>query len=428
MKQFFFIFLLAFISLNLAAQNQLTYIHCGHLIDGKNDKVLSKMTVIIEGNLIKEVKKGYTKPPKNAVVYDFKKKTVLPGLMDMHVHIEHEYGKGSYINRYTLNDADVAYRAAHYANITLMAGFTTVRDLGGTGVNVSLRNAINSGWATGPRIYTAAKSIAITGGHADNTNGAKKGIYDYPGPEAGVADGVDACRKAVRQQVKNGADLIKITATGGVLSVARDGHRPQFTIDEMKAIIETANDFGIAVAAHAHGDEGMYRAVQAGISSIEHGTLMKERTMAAMIEKSTYYVPTITAGKAVGDSAKIRGYFPAIVRPKALEIGPKIQKTFETAYKRGVKIAFGTDAGVYPHGKNALEFQYMTEVGMPAMKAIQSATMEAAKLLRVEDQLGSIEKNKLADIIAVDDNPIENIKTLMEVKFVMKNGKVYKNE
>jgi imidazolonepropionase-like amidohydrolase len=240
-----------------------------------------------------------------------------------------------------------------------------------------------------------------------------------------VADGVDECRKAVRQQVKNGADLIKITATGGVLSVARDGFRPQFTEDEIAAIIETANDFGIAVAAHAHGDEGMRRAVAAGISSIEHGTMMSEATMDLMIEKGTYYVPTITAGRAVADSALIPKFYPEIVRSKALFIGPQIQGTFEKAHKRGVKIAFGTDAGVFKHGLNALEFQYMTESGMSPMTAIQSATMEAAKLLRIDDKLGSIEVGKLADIIAVNDNPIENIKTMMNVVFVMKDGVVY---
>lgn len=404
----------------------LTYLHCGRIIDGISDQPMTQMTIIVKDNVIHEVKKGYMAAPKGAEVIDLKDKTVMPGLMDMHVHIEHEYARGSYIDRYTLNEADIAYRAARYAETTLMAGFTTVRDLGGTSVNVALRNAINGGIATGPRIYTAAKSIAITGGHADPTNGAKKGIYDYPGPDMGVADGPDACRQAVRQQVKNGADLIKITATGGVLSVARDGHRPQFTQAETDAIIETANDFGITVAAHAHGDEGMYRAVQSGITSIEHGTMMEERTMDLMIEKGTYYVPTITAGKSVADSAKIRGYYPAIVRPKALEIGPKIQATFAKAYQRGVKIAFGTDAGVFPHGLNALEFQYMTEAGMPPMAAIQSATMEAAKLLRIDDQLGSVEVGKLADLIAVPENPLTNIQTMMRVEFVMKDGVVYK--
>jgi imidazolonepropionase-like amidohydrolase len=423
MKNLFLMILLVCATSYATAQT--TYLHCGKLIDGVSETVKTEMTIVIEGNKIVKVEKGYLEPENGIIVIDLKSKTVLPGLMDCHVHLESEYGKATYLESFTLNQSDISFRAVKYAKVTLNAGFTTVRDLGGSGVNVALRNAINQGYVKGPRIYTAAKSIAITGGHADPTNGGKMGLFDVPGPEYGVADGVDECRKAVRQQVKNGADLIKITATGGVLSVARDGFRPQFTEDEIAAIIETANDFGIAVAAHAHGDEGMRRAVAAGISSIEHGTMMSEATMDLMIEKETYYVPTITAGRAVADSALIPKFYPEIVRSKALFIGPQIQGTFEKAHKRGVKIAFGTDAGVFKHGLNALEFQYMTESGMSPMTAIQSATMEAAKLLRIDDKLGSIEVGKLADIIAVNDNPIENIKTMMNVVFVMKDGVVY---
>jgi imidazolonepropionase-like amidohydrolase len=423
MKNLFLMILLVCATSYATAQTK--YLHCGKLINGVSETVKTEMTIVIEGNKIVKVEKGYLEPENGEEVIDLKSKTVLPGLMDCHVHLEFEYGKATYLESFTLNESDVSFRAVKYAEVTLNAGFTTVRDLGGSGVNVALRNAINQGYVKGPRIYTAAKSIAITGGHADPTNGGKMGLFDVPGPESGVADGVDECRKAVRQQVKNGADLIKITATGGVLSVARDGFRPQFTEAEIAAIIETANDFGIAVAAHAHGDEGMRRAVAAGISSIEHGTMMSEATMDLMIEKGTYYVPTITAGRAVADSALIPKFYPEIVRPKALFIGPQIQGTFEKAHKRGVKIAFGTDAGVFKHGLNALEFQYMTESGMSPMTAIQSATMEAAKLLRIEDKLGSIEVGKLADIIAVNDNPIENIQTMMNVVFVMKDGVVY---
>ncbi len=426
MKKFFtFYFLLLFFSFNINAQT--TYLHCGQLIDGKSKSVFKEMTIILEGNLIEDIKKGFIDAPKNVEVIDLKNRTVLPGLMDMHVHLESIYNKQSYLNRFIMNDADIAFRSVGFAEITLMSGFTTVRDLGGSGVNVSLQKAIARGFVKGPRVYTAAKSIAITGGHADPTNGGKKDLYDYPGPDQGVADGPDECRKAVRQQVKNGADLIKITATGGVLSVAKDGHRPQFTLEEIKAIVETANDFGIKVTAHAHGDEGMRRAVEGGVASIEHGTMMSEKTMDLMIKKGTYYVPTITAGWSVADSAKIEGYFPPIVTPKALAIGPQIQSTFTKAYKRGVKIAFGTDAGVFPHGKNALEFQYMTEAGMPAMEAIQSATMGGATLLGVEDKLGSLEKGKLADIIAVEKDPTQDVSTFMDVKFVMKDGVVFKH-
>ena len=420
---FFGIFLF---SVSLVGQEK--YIYCGKLIDGVGSKTEGNHTIIVEGNQIKSVEKGFTKAPNDAIIVDLKNKTVLPGLMDMHVHIEHETNPNRYLQRFTFNDADVAFESAHFAKVTLMAGFTTIRDLGGSGVNVSLQKAINKGITAGPRLYTCAKSIAVTGGHADPTNGAKKGLYNAPGPENGVADGVDECKKAVRHQVKNGANLIKITATGGVLSVARDGKRPAFTEDEIRAIVETANDFGIHVAAHAHGDEGMRRAVAAGITSIEHGTLMSEETMDLMKKMGTWYVPTITAGKAVADSAKIENYFPAVIVPKALEIGPQIQKTFSKAYKRGVKIAFGTDAGVFKHGRNALEFKYMTEVGMKPMEALKTSFINGAKLLGIDEKVGTIEKGKWADIIAVDEDPIENISTLMNVPFVMKNGKIYKNE
>jgi imidazolonepropionase-like amidohydrolase len=247
-----------------------------------------------------------------------------------------------------------------------------------------------------------------------------------PGATEGVANGPDECRKAVRQQVKNGADLIKIASTGGVLSVAKDGSSPQFTEDEIRAVVETARDFGMKVACHAHGAEGMKRAIRAGVHSIEHGTLMDDEVIKLMVAKGTYYVPTITAGRSVGDSAKISGYYPAVVVPKALEIGPKIQSTFGKAYKAGVKIAFGTDAGVFSHGKNYLEFQYMTEAGMPVMEAIRSATVNTAELLGIQDILGTIEKGKLADIIAVDGDPLADVSVMRNVSFVMKNGKIFK--
>ena len=406
---------------------QETYLYCGKLIDVKAGKVLTEMTIVVEGKKIKSVNDGYIKPLSNTTIIDLKDKTVLPGLMDMHVHMENMLGGSSYLDRFTIEDAAKAYRCLPYAEKTLLAGFTTVRDLGGTGVNIALRDAIAKGYVKGPRIFTAGKAISVTGGHADPTNGAREDVWQMPGPDDGVADGPDACRKAVRYQYKRGADLIKITATGGVLSVAKDGFLPHFTLEEMTAIIETASDLGFTVAAHAHGDEGMYRAVQAGVTSIEHGTMMSDSTMELMIRKGTWFVPTITAGKAVADSASVKGFYPEVVAIKAAFIGPQIQKTFARAYKKGVKIAFGTDAGVYPHGLNALEFQFMTEVGMTPMEALQTATINAAELLRVTDQLGTIEPGKWADIIAVKENPLQNIKTLQNVVFVMKEGIVYKN-
>lgn len=406
---------------------QQTLIHCGRLIDGSSDVLRKEMTIVVEGNEIVDVQSGYAKAGKDDVVIDLKDKTVLPGLMDMHVHLENMYNKQAYLKRFTLNEADIAYEAQHHAKLTLMAGFTTVRDLGGTGVNVALRDAIARGRTVGPRVIACRKSLAITGGHADPTNGAKVKLQGDPGPTDGVCNGPSECREAVRWQVKNGADCIKITATGGVLSVARDGSSPQFTEEEINAIVETANDFGIHVAAHAHGAEGMKRAVRAGVRTIEHGTFMDRETMDLMKKHGAWLTPTITAGRAVADSAKIKGYYPDVVTPKALHTGPQIQKTFAVAYKYGVKIVFGTDAGVFPHGLNALEFQYMVEAGMPAMEAIQCATSRAAEMLG-EDKLGGIAKGKYADIIAVDGNPLDDVETLMRVRFVMKDGKVFKRE
>ena len=423
--KFFFTTVLIFSNIYLHAQS--TYLHCGQLIDGKSDQVQSEMTVVVDSNRIVSVEKGFTEPPPEAQLIDLKEKTVLPGLIDLHVHIQNQSSKDNYSKGFRLNEADIALQAVPYARTTLLAGFTTVRDLGGDGVNIALRNAINAGHVEGPRIFTAGKSIATTGGHADPTNGVRNDLMGDPGPAEGVINGPDDARKAVRQRYKNGADLIKITATGGVLSYAKDGSSPQFTEEELRAIIETANDYNMTTAAHAHGAEGMKRAVEAGITTIEHGTLMTEEVMDLMKEKGTYYVPTITAGKSVADSAKIRGYYPSIVVPKALAIGPKIQDTFAKAYQRGVKIAFGTDAGVFAHGKNAKEFGYMTEAGMPPMEAIQSATSVAATVLKMEDELGSLEKGKLADIIAVDENPLENISALEDVTFVMKEGVVCKD-
>jgi imidazolonepropionase-like amidohydrolase len=406
---------------------QKTYIHCGKLIDAVSNTMLLEKTIIIEGNKIVEIKDGYTTAGATDKLIDLKTKTVMPGLMDMHVHLESQTKRNAQADRLTKEAQDVAFEASNYAYTTLMAGFTTVRDLGGSRVNISLRNAINAGTTIGPRVYTAGKSIATTGGHADPTNGLKKEFGGDPGPLDGVVNGVDECRKAVRQRYKDGSDLIKITATGGVLSQAKDGSGAQFTEEEIKAIVETAKDYNFKVAAHAHGAEGMKRAIRGGVTSIEHGTFMDDECIELFKKHGTWLVPTIIAGKSTADSAKIPGYYSAIVTPKALATGPKIQATFAKAYKAGVKIAFGTDAGVFMHGKNYLEFQYMTEAGMPAMEAIKSATIGGATLLGVESTIGTIQKDKLADIIAVDGDPLKDISAMGKVVFVMKDGKVYKS-
>jgi imidazolonepropionase-like amidohydrolase len=412
--------------LTIATFAQKTIIHCGNLIDAKSNEVQTQMTIVVEGNKIVAVEKGFSKAGKDDKLIDLSKKTVMPGLIDMHVHLEGETNKDQSLQRFTLNKADVAFRSTVFAKKTLLAGFTTVRDLGGSGVNVSLRNAINQGLVQGPRIFTAGKSIATTGGHADPTNGYREDLMGDPGPKEGVVNSPEEARQAVRQRYKDGSDLIKITATGGVLSIAKDGSGPQFTDEELKAIIETARDYGMHTAAHAHGAEGMKRAVEAGITTIEHGTKMTEEVMDLMIKKGTYYVPTISAGKFVAEKAKEPGYYHPLVVPKALEIGPLIQTTFGKAYKKGVKIAFGTDAGVFPHGDNGKEFTYMVEAGMPAMEAIKSATIVPAGILGMTDKIGTIEPGKLADIVATDENPVQNIKTMEKVSFVMKDGVVYK--
>lgn len=426
MKKITLVLGICFFASALLAQR--TLIHCGNLIDGKNREVLPQMTIIVEGNKIISVDKGFTKPGKDDKLVDLSKKTVMPGLIDMHVHLESETSKDQLVKRFTMNEADVAFQSTIYARKNLMAGFTTVRDCGGSGVNVSLRNAVNAGIIVGPRIITAGKSVATTGGHADPTNGSRKDLMGDPGPREGVINGPEDAYKAVRQRYKDGSDFIKITATGGVLSVAKDGSGPQFTQEEVNALVAAAKDYGFHTAAHAHGAEGMKRAVLAGITTIEHGTLMTEEVMDLMKQKDTYHVPTIIAGRSAAEYAKIPGYYHPLVVPKAIEIGSKIQENFSKAYKRGVKIAFGTDAGVFPHGENAREFGYMVEGGMPAIEALLCAMQVNANILSMGDKIGSVEAGKFADIVAVNENPVSNIKTMEKVTFVMKDGVVYKNE
>ena len=404
------------------------YIHAGKLFDSEKGEMISNMTVIVSDKKIKEVRKGFKTPKKDDdIVIDLKDSTVMPGFIDLHVHIESEYNREKYMNAFTAEESQIAFSSLKFAKRTLMAGFTTVRDLGGSGVNISLRNAINKGEVIGPRIFTAGKAIGTTGGHADPTNGWKKSLAGDPGPRQGVINGVDEARKAVRQRYKDGADIIKITATGGVMSIAKNGENPQFTLEEIKAICETAKDYDMIVAAHAHGDEGIQRAVRGGVKTIEHGTLLSEESMRLMIEYGTYLVPTMTAGKEVAAKAKIPGYYNELVVPKALAIGPKIQNTTAKAYRAGVNIAFGSDAGVFSHGKNAKEFRYMNEAGIPVIECLQAATIVNSKILSVDDKIGQIKEGFTADIIATRLDPTKDVKTLENVIFVMKDGKVYKN-
>ena len=405
-----------------------TLIHAGKVFTGTSNSLQENVTIVVEDNKIKAVKKGFAEAQEGDTVIDLKTSTVMPGLMDMHVHLSSQHGgPQTYLERFSLNEADYALRAANYAKITLDSGFTTVRNLGdGYNETVALRNAISKGYATGPRIYTVAKSIATTGGHADPSNGLSHLLRPDVGPKQGVVNGEAEAREAVRTRYQDGADLIKITATGGVLSVAKSGQNPQFMTDELEAIVETAKDYGMTVAVHAHGKEGMKRAIEAGVDSIEHGTYMDDEIRTLMKKHGTYYVPTILAGKFVADKAKIDGFFPELVRPKAAAIGPLIQNTFEQAHKTGVKIAFGTDSGVSAHGDNAQEFSLMVEAGMKPEDALLSATVNSANLLGISDILGTLEEGKLADIVAVQGNPLDDISLMESVSFVMKDGVVYK--
>jgi len=404
-----------------------TIIHAGRLIDGVGDKAFLERTVVVDGSQIVSIEAGYRTPAAGDKVIDLRNATLMPGWMDMHVHLTGEHNRNSQIEEFTLNPADVAFDSVRFAERTLLAGFTTVRDLGDAyRVNIALRDAIAAGKIKGPRVFTAGKSIATTGGHADPTNGMAAALDTKPGPREGVINGPTEAADAVRQRYKEGSDVIKITATGGVLSVARNGQNPQFTEEEVRAIVAMARDYGFTVAAHAHGAEGIKRAVRGGVDSIEHGTFLDDEGIKLMKERGTFLVPTISAGRWVYDRAQQEGFFPPLVRPKALSIGPLIQKTFGRAYKAGVKIMFGTDTGVSPHGDNAREFQFMVEAGMPAMEAIRSATSVPAKFLQIDDRLGSIAAGKLADLVAVPGDPLVDITAMQRVSFVMKEGVIYK--
>jgi imidazolonepropionase-like amidohydrolase len=389
-----------------------TIIHAGRVIDGVTDKVLIDHTVVVDAGKIVAIEPGFKTAGANDRIIDLKSGTLMPGLMDMHVHITSEYGRTSEIDGFKENETDVAIEGVVYAERTLLAGFTTVRDLGDTyRASLGLRNAINKGMVPGPRIIAAGKTIASTGGHGDGTNGWSRKFPANPGPEDGVINNPEDARKAVRQRYKEGSDTIKITATGGVLSIAKNGLNPQMTEDEIRAVVETARDYGFKVAAHAHGAEGIKRAVRAGVDTIEHGTFMDDEGIKLMRERGTFYVPTISAGRWVFDQAQDPSFFPSVVRPKALQVGPQIQSTFAKAYKSGVKILFGTDTG---------------ESGMPALEAIRCATSATAKFLGIDDQTGSVAVGKLAELIGVPGDPRADIAVMERVNFVMKDNKVFK--
>ena len=419
---------LCFLVAATGAQAATQTLDCGRMLDVKAGAWRDRVSIVIDEGKVVSIGPMSAGPGH----IDLSAQSCMPGFIDMHVHLAVETQKQVDMQREALsfNPADTALRAVGMAQRTLMAGFTSVRDLGANdGVNISLKRAIDSGAIPGPRLFTAGKSIASTGGHADPTVGLSNRFNQAlgnPGPNEGVVNSPEEARGAVRARYKEGADLIKLTATGGVLSQARNGHNPQFSEEELRAIVATARDYGFRVAAHAHGAEGIKRAVRAGVDSIEHATMMDDEAIALLKKHGTWYVPTLSAGRYVADKAKDPDYYSPLVRPKAASIGPQVQATFARAFKAGVKIAFGTDAGVYPHGENAMEFVYMVEGGMPPLEAIRSATLGAAQLLDQVGRLGSIEPGYAADIVAVSGDPLKDIALLQKISFVMKNGVVYK--
>jgi imidazolonepropionase-like amidohydrolase len=395
-------------------------IRCARLLDVVSGKVLADRSVEVRDGRVVAIRE--TPEAERASAHPASQ-TCVPGFIDLHTHLTMEFGPARYTEGFRLEPADFALRSTRYARVTLEAGFTTVRDLGDSDkLSISLRNAINEGTVVGPRIYTAGKSIATTGGHADPTNGVNSQLMGQPTPVDGVVNSPDAAWEAVRQRYKEGSDLIKITATGGVLSLARSGLNPQFRQEEVNAIVAAAKDYGYTVAAHAHGKEGMKRAVIAGVTSIEHGSEMDEEIFALMKQKGVWYVPTLTAGRYVAEQSKIKDFYPPMVAIKAASIGPKMQQTVRAAYAAGVKIAFGTDAGVFPHGQNAREFGYLVEAGVPPLEALRMATIHAAAVLGESDNLGSLEVGRYGDVVVLDGDPLGDIAATTRVVQVYKGG------
>ena len=403
-----------------------TVVHCAHLIDTVNGTLLGATTVVINGDRIAEVVAGNADRSGTTVIDLPANDTCMPGLIDDHVHLTSQFSKTTYSDQFRLNPADYAIESTVYARRTLLAGFTTVRNVGDShNESIALRNAVNKGLVPGPRIFSAGQFIGTTGGHADPTDGYRWDLQGDPGPKDGIINSPEEAWKAVRQHYKDGADLIKIMPSGGVLDESSSSENPQMTPEEIKAIVAAAHDYGFTVAAHAHGAEAIRRAVLGGVDSIEHGTFMDDADMKLMKEHGTWYVPTLIAGQFVMQKAR-EGWYPPQVARKAEEVGPVIMRTAGKAYKAGVKIAFCTDAGVYPHGENAQEFVYMVQAGMPPMFTIQAATTHAAELLKHEKDIGSVTPGKYADLVAVPGNPLDDISLMKQMDFVMKAGMVYK--
>lgn len=402
-------------------------VHAGVLLADARGAPKPNQSLLIEGQRIKSVADGFVDPPPGAALIDLSDRFVLPGLIDCHVHLTGQFGPKLRLQMVEDSDPKIAYHAAHYAALTLGAGFTTVRDVGAFGnpeVIFALRDSIAEGTVAGPRILCVGTILSPTGGHGQ-IYGYRQDVCACVHSSSGRCDGVDECRRAVRRQVSFGADAIKFVATGGVLTDIKTGLDQQFTREEIQTIIETAHALGRRVAAHAHGAAGVNAALEAGVDSIEHGSFMDDRSIELFLEKGAFHVPTIIAAVTALEFASGPAMSPAQAE-KARIVGAQIKNALARSYKAGVRIAFGTDMGVGPHGQNAREFGYMAEAGMSAQDCLVAATVNAAELLDISDQAGTLEPGKSADIIAVDASPLEDLSELESVRFVMARGAVFK--
>jgi len=407
------------------ASAPVTVIHCPSLFDSAAGKMLGPSSVFVSGDKFQKVESG-TESPSGATVIELTGATCLPGLIDDHVHLDDQFGKNTYQEQAHINFANLVLRSTLYARRTLMAGFTTVRNVGDTNYDtVALRQEIATGTVIGPRIFTAGPAISTTGGHADSTNGLSMELQGDPGPMQSIFNGADEARKVVRLHYKEGADLIKAMPSGGVMDLGTSGSGPQMTEDEIRAIVETAHDYGMKVAVHAHGAEAIRRSIIAGVDSVEHGTFMDDEDIKLMVQHGTFYCPTVYTGQYVAEQAK-KGAYPPTVAAKAIAIGPQIMNTVTRAYRGGVKFAYGTDAGVYPHGQNWEDFIYLVKAGLPPAYTLQMATINAAELLGRDNEVGTVAPGKYADLVAVPGNPLDDISIMSRVNFVMKAGVVYK--
>lgn len=415
------------LSNSVLAQTQV--IHAGELLAVPGEKPLTKQTIVIEDGKIMSVEKGFL-PASNfgsdARLIDLSKSFVMPGLMDMHVHLQTEFGAHNIKDTVQLSDADIAMQSVYFAKVTLMAGFTTVRDLLSNPEQMyALRDGINKGWVEGPRIIAGA-GVSITGGHLD-VDGMSPDMLDIKSAKT-ICDGPYECRKITRLAIKYGANAIKVSSTGGVLSDTDTGTGQQMTDDELKEIVDTAHGLGRKVASHAHAAAGINAALRAGVDSVEHGSYANKESLKLFKKTGAYLVPTLLAGDTVVHMAENDDFMSGPIREKALRVGGDMLKNFEKSYKAGVKIAFGTDSGVSRHGINAQEAVLMHKAGMSASDILKSATVNGADLINMSDKLGTIEEGKLADIIATDNSPLKNIEELLDVDFVMKGGKVFKQQ